>query len=170
MPNRSWTCTLALGAILTLAATLGAQEPASMTARNVTEMQMLTFPGMPTCAAGAVQKGDPAQGPTFVYSRVATGCVFPWHWHTPNEHLMIVAGTAQLEMKGGQTVRLEAGGFAVMPSKHLHQFTCKKECTLFVYSDAAFDMHYVDTQGNEIPAVDALKAVGEVPGGPPPTK
>ena len=166
MLNQRRMCALALAAVLATPGLAPAQEPAGMTTRNVAEMQFVTFPGMPTCAAGAVQKGDPTQGPTFIYSKVATGCVFPWHWHTPNEHLMIVSGTAQLEMKGGRTVTLEAGGFAVMPSKHLHQFTCKKECTLFVFSDAAFDMHYVDSEGREIPAADALKAVGQVPGGP----
>jgi mannose-6-phosphate isomerase-like protein (cupin superfamily) len=167
MTIRRSTCALALVSTLALPVGSQGQEPAAMTTRNTAEMEFATFPGMPTCATGSVQKGDPAQGATFIAAKAQTGCVFPWHWHTPNEHLMIVSGTAQLEMKGGKTVVLEAGGFAVMPSKHLHQFTCKKTCTLFVYSDAAFDMHYVDAQGNEISPEVALKAVGEVPGAPP---
>jgi hypothetical protein len=24
----------------------------------------------------------------------AAGCVVPWHWHTPTEHMMIVSGTS----------------------------------------------------------------------------
>jgi hypothetical protein len=34
---------------------------------------------------------------------------------------------------------------------------------LFVYSDAAFDIHYVDATGNAIPPEQALRAVREHP-------
>jgi hypothetical protein len=44
----------------------------------------------------------------------------------------------------------------MMPSKHVHQFTCTSACTAFVSSDAAFDIHYVDTDGKEIPPDTAL--------------
>jgi hypothetical protein len=47
----------------------------------------------------------------------------------------------------------------MMPSKHVHRFTCTQACTLYVYSDAAFDIHYVDDQGKEIPSEEALKKV-----------
>jgi hypothetical protein len=37
-----------------------------------------------------------------------------WHWHTPNEHLMLVSGRA------------------------------RQECVMYVHSDGPFDIHYVD--------------------------
>jgi hypothetical protein len=43
-----------------------------------------------------------------------------------------------------------------MPGKHVHQFTCASACSAFVSSDAAFDIHYVDTSGAEIPPETAL--------------
>jgi quercetin dioxygenase-like cupin family protein len=132
-----------------------------MTLRNVADMQLAPVPGFPTCAPAAVQAGDPAQGSSIIYGELETGCVVPWHWHTPNEHLMIVSGTARAEMKGAAPLVLEAGGFAMMPSHHVHQFTCTTACSLYVYSDAAFDMHYVDGGGNEITPDRALSAVGE---------
>jgi mannose-6-phosphate isomerase-like protein (cupin superfamily) len=137
--------------------------PAHGAATNVSDMKFVSFPGMPTCASGSVQNGDPSQGGSIIFARMAAGCVFPWHWHTPNEHLMIVSGVAQAEMKGEKPVTLRSGAFALMPSKHAHQFRCDTACTLYVYSDAAFDMHYLDAQGNEIAPAAALAAVKEVP-------
>ena len=69
---------------------------------------------------------------------------------------MIVSGSAKVEMRGGSSSTLGPGGYAMMPSKHVHQFTCTSACTAFVSSDAAFDIHYVDTDGKEIPPDTAL--------------
>jgi len=129
--------------------------------RNLADMTFTPIPGLPTCATGAVQTGDPAKGSTIIVSRISAGCVFPWHWHTPNEHLMLASGVARLEMKDAAPLTLRAGGFALMPSKHVHQFTCEQTCLLYVYADAAFDMHYVNGAGTEIPATDALTMVKE---------
>ena len=56
---------------------------------------------------------------------------------------------------------LKAAGFVRLPSHHIHQFSCKSKCTLLIYTDAAFDIHYTNKDGNEIPPADALKAVKE---------
>jgi quercetin dioxygenase-like cupin family protein len=132
-------------------------------------MKFVMFPGMPTCASGSVQSGDPSKGPSILMATMKPGCVFPWHWHTPAEHLMMVTGTGHMEMKDGEPVTLKPGAFAMMPSHHVHQFRCERGCSLYVYSDAAFDMHYVDAQGNELSPADALKVVKETPA-PPPAK
>ena len=50
--------------------------------------------------------------------------------------------------------------YAMMPSKHVHRFTCMSACTGFVTSDAAFDIHYVDAGGKEIPPEAALGKKG----------
>jgi quercetin dioxygenase-like cupin family protein len=136
-------------------------SPAGQPGVNMTEMKFVTFPGMPTCATGSVQNGDPTKGPSIIISKVSTGCTFPWHWHTPGEHLMMVSGAARIQMKDGKPVTLRAGGFALMPSHHVHQFTCSQTCVLYIYSDAAFDMHYVDTKEQEISPDAALKPLKE---------
>ena len=160
--------TLALAALSTLP--IQAQDKPHATTANVQDMKFVLFPGLPTCAEGAVQTGDPSKGPSVLLTKVATGCVIPWHWHTPAEHLMIVSGTVRLEMKGGTPVTLKSGGFAMLPSHHFHQFTCEQACSLYVYADGAFDIHYVDAQGKELMPADALRAVKETPAAPPPTK
>jgi quercetin dioxygenase-like cupin family protein len=158
---------LPLGVLLLLAAPATAQTHASAAARNLAEMSFTPVPGLPTCATGAVQAGNPATGPSVIASKMAAGCIVPWHWHSPNEHLMLVSGSARVEMKDGKPFTLQAGGFALLPSKHVHQFRCEQACLLYVYSDAAFDTHYVDAKGTEISAAEALAAVKETAAMPP---
>lgn len=129
--------------------------------QNVDEMKFGPVPGLPTCTTAAVQKGDPSKGASILLAKTSSGCSIPWHWHTPNEHLMLVKGVARVEMKDGKPLTLREGGFALMPARHVHQFVCETTCLLYVYSDGAFDIHYVDTQGKEIPPADALKQVKE---------
>jgi quercetin dioxygenase-like cupin family protein len=116
------------------------------------------MPGLPSCATAAVESGDPAKGASVMLGKGSAGCVVPWHWHTPTEHVMIVSGSAKVEMKdGGKTEVLGPGGYAMMPSKHVHQFTCTSACSFFVSSDGAFDIHYVDAGGQEISPEKALE-------------
>jgi quercetin dioxygenase-like cupin family protein len=149
-------------ATLCLAAAGAAAQDAAV--RNLGDMEFHPFPGFPTCTTGTVQKGDPAKEPSIILAKANKGCAIPWHWHTPNEHLMMMSGAATLEMKeGGKPQTLKAGGFAIMPSKHVHRFQCiTKTCLVYIYADAApFDIHYVDAQGTEIQPDQALKAVKE---------
>jgi quercetin dioxygenase-like cupin family protein len=162
MSNRYGLLGVTLVLTLLWAARAQAQHSAEAApGRNMAEMKFVTFPGLPTCATGSVQNGDPTKGPSVILIKSAAGCTVPWHWHTPNENLMIVSGVAKVEMKDGKALTLRAGGYANMPSQHVHQFHSSVACAFFIYSDGAFDIHYVDAQGKEIPPADALKAVKE---------
>jgi quercetin dioxygenase-like cupin family protein len=151
---------LSLATSVLIASPAVAQGTSHPIGRNVPEMTFAPVPGLPACATGAVQTGNPEAGPSIVLSKIAAGCVIPWHWHTPNEHLMLVSGAATIETRHGKPVTLAAGGFALMPSKHVHQFRCQETCLLYVYSDAAFDMHYVNAQNTEITPDAAFAAAG----------
>jgi len=131
--------------------------------RNTGEMKFVTIPPLPTCAHGSVLSGDPSKGSFILYAKVSAGCSIPWHWHTSNENLMMVSGTAKVDVKDGNPITLKPGGFARMPSRHVHQFRCSVACGFYIYGDAAFDIHYVDAGGKEIAAADALKPVKEAP-------
>ncbi|HEY7575768.1 MAG TPA: cupin domain-containing protein [Thermoanaerobaculia bacterium] len=129
---------------------------------NTADMKLVTMPGLPTCAQASVMSGDPSKGPSTLYAKVASGCSIPWHWHTPNEQLMIASGTAVVDVKDGSSITLKPGGFAMMPSRHVHQFKCQAgACAFYIVSDGVFDIHYVDAQGAELSPADALKAVKE---------
>lgn len=135
-------------------------------ARNQTEMSFAPIPGVPTCLTASVQKGDPFKTAFIVLAKADAGCVVPWHWHQANEHLMIVGGDATIAMRDqneGKPVALHAAGFALLPGKHAHEFRCEKACTFYLYSDARFDIHYVDKAGKEIPAAQALEPFEETP-------
>ena len=125
--------------------------------RKLSENKLALMAGLPSCITMAVESGDPSKGPSVIVFKGTAGCSIPWHWHTPAEHVMIVTGSAKVEMKDtGKTAVLGPGGYAMMPSKHVHQFTCTSACSAFVSSDAAFDIHYVDSGGAEISPDAAL--------------
>ena len=153
-------CSLVAVCILFVGLSASAQEMTS-SGRNVTEMKLTTIPGLPTCAVGSVQSGNPANAASIIYAKMPAGCSIPWHWHTPTEHVMIISGVVRMDMKDAKTLTLRAGGFVMLPSHHVHQASCPQACTIYIYSDVAFDIHYVSAQGNEISADEALKAVKE---------
>jgi quercetin dioxygenase-like cupin family protein len=144
-------CVLALASAMALA-----QDAAVVTPP---EQKFMNFPGLPTCVKGAVLHGDPMgdKGAVLMLKSTA-GCLIPWHWHTSTEQLGFVSGSGKLEMKGGPAKTLTPGSYVYLPSKHQHQFTCPTACTLFLATDAKFDIHYVDASGNEIPPDQALKS------------
>jgi len=161
-PWRSCHRVLAVYLFIALPGAVRAQAPGGQpVARNVPEIKFAPVPGLPTCGPGAVESGDPRNGPSVILARISAGCTIPWHWHTPNENLMLVSGVAHIQARDGKPLTLRAGGFALMPSRHAHQFRCTTACLLYVYSDAAFDIHYVDDKGTEIAPDAALKSVKE---------
>jgi quercetin dioxygenase-like cupin family protein len=152
---------LTLSLMMLVSGAASGQEMTGHRGQNIADMKFVNVPGLPTCASASVQNGDPSKGPSFILAKTPAGCSIPWHWHTPNEHLMMVSGSARLDMKDGKSLTLQGGGFAVMPAREVHQFRCLTACMLYIYSDVAFDIHYVDKSGNEITPVDAMKAVKE---------
>lgn len=144
---------------------LQAQELATETAvRNMTQMKFHPLPGLPTCLTGAVQHGNPANRPSYIFIRMDTGCAIPWHWHSANEMLMMVSGTGRIDMRDAKPQTIAPGAFALFAPHHVHQFRCAHRCTFYLHTDAAFDIHYVNHKedGNGLTPDDALKAAGEI--------
>src|SRR5215470_4223890 len=98
------------------------------------------------CSAAGIETGDPRHGPSIIVEKFAPGCAIPWHWHTPNEHVMMVSGTFHFEIRGEKPVEVNAGDFVLIPSRHVSQTTCvgPDSCVNFLYTDAPADMHFVD--------------------------
>ncbi|HEY5994110.1 MAG TPA: cupin domain-containing protein [Gallionellaceae bacterium] len=142
----------------------GKEEPGGKSkAQNMSDLKFGPIPGLPTCLSGAVEAGNPMTGPGFVLAKLKTGCKIPWHWHTAGENVLVVSGKGRIDMVDAKSKVLTAAGFVSLPSHHIHQFTCKSKCTLLIHTDAAFDIHYTDKDGNEIPAGQALKPFKEKP-------
>jgi quercetin dioxygenase-like cupin family protein len=68
--------------------------------------------------------------------------VVPAHYHTAEEQLMVVRGDVLTGMDGMPETTMGPGGFAMMPSKAMHWFTCKSKvtCLMFVTFDRKYDI------------------------------
>jgi quercetin dioxygenase-like cupin family protein len=95
------------------------------------------------CLGDALESGDPAKGPSTILLKASPGCLVPWHYHTAMEQVTVIRGRLTMEMTGHSAV-LTSGGFASMPGKMAHQFTCsgKEECLVMVMFDRAYDIFW----------------------------
>ncbi len=129
-----------------------------MIIRSPGALKFAAIPNMPPCASAAILRGNPRTGPAWVLLKLDSGCRVPWHWHTANETLVVISGQGTLATKDGPTLRFAPGAYAELPSNHAHQASCARACLLFNGADGAFDIHYVDASGAEIPLAEALRA------------
>jgi quercetin dioxygenase-like cupin family protein len=119
--------------------------------------EFATPAGLPDCTKMTALSGDPSKGPSVLLAKMSPGCTVPWHWHTASESLMIVSGSGGAEMKDSKPFQFQPGAYVSMPSHHVHQASCVTGCMMFISLDGAFDIHYVDNKGREIPTDKALK-------------
>ncbi len=122
-------------------------------------LKWIKIPDMPECATAAILRGDPRSGPSWVLLRIGSGCRVPWHWHTPNEELVVISGQGTVEMQDGPPLRFVPGAYASLPGHHVHRMNCTRSCLFFNSADGAFDIHYVEpATGKELSLDDAIKA------------
>jgi quercetin dioxygenase-like cupin family protein len=97
------------------------------------------------CLDSTLENGDPAKGASTFILRAAPNCKVPLHYHTAEEQLIVVRGDVETGMGGVSTRVLQAGGFAMMPGKEKHWFSCnsKEGCLMFVTFDRAYDIFWV---------------------------
>jgi quercetin dioxygenase-like cupin family protein len=147
-----------LGAVAALGRSVPthAEDTEKMITLNPKTLKFTPIPDMPTCASAAILRGNPRNGPAWVLLKLGSGCRVPWHWHTANETLLVVSGQGAVAMKDGPPLEFVPGAYASLPSHHAHQASCKRACLLFSGADAAFDIHYVDANGEEISLEKAL--------------
>jgi quercetin dioxygenase-like cupin family protein len=102
----------------------------------------LTSDGQPACLKSALENGDPNTGPSTFLLEAAPGCVVPAHYHTAEEQLIVVHGDVLTGMDSMSEETLGPGGFAMMPSKAMHWFTCqsKSPCLMFITFDRKYDI------------------------------
>src|SRR3982074_1143017 len=102
----------------------------------------LTSDGEPACLKAALENGDPNSGPSTLVCEAGPGCVVPAHYHTAEEQLIVVRGDVLTGMDGMPEATLGPGGFAMMPSKAMHWFSCqsKSPCLMFVTFDRKYDI------------------------------
>jgi quercetin dioxygenase-like cupin family protein len=141
LPGR-WAVLIA--SLLAVAIAAGPQAPLPGVVRPVSDVKFLPDDDV-KCLQFELETGDLKTGPSTGIMKAAPGCVVPPHYHTAVEQLMIVRGEVSTGMEGRPAVDLGPGGFAMMPSGHVHWFTCsaKQECLMFVMFDRAYDIVWV---------------------------
>ncbi len=133
-------------AIVALALTsvgVAAQPPMAGAVNPLGSARLAPDPDV-ACLQSALESGDPANGPSTWILKAPGGCVVPWHWHTAQEQLMVVEGSVLGEMTGHPSTALGPGGFAMMPGRTAHQFTCQpaQTCLMFVTFDGPYDIKW----------------------------
>jgi quercetin dioxygenase-like cupin family protein len=97
------------------------------------------------CLDSTLENGDPAKGASTFILRAALDCKVPLHYHTAEEQLIVVRGDLETGMEGVTPRVLQVGGFAMMPSREKHWFTCESKagCLMFVTFDRTYDIFWV---------------------------
>ena len=139
--GKRWHVSLVAALLFGLAFSMAAQAPKSGIVRQLSDVKFPAGEG-PDCLQFFLENGDLNTGPTTAIMKAAPKCVIPPHYHTAEEQLIIVKGNVSTGMEGMPDTVLGPGGFAMMPSKAPHWFTCtaKEECLMFVTFDRAYDI------------------------------
>ncbi len=97
------------------------------------------------CLSSALENGNPSTGPSTFILKAPPNCIVKWHYHTAEEQLIVSQGNVLTEMAGMAAASLGPGGFAMMPGKAKHQFSCQSKgpCVLFVTFDRTYDIFWV---------------------------
>lgn len=123
---------------------------------NIGQMKFAKVPNIPACLTAAVEQGNPAKGPSTLLIKGTAGCDVPMHFHSAFEQVLMVSGTARLEMKDEKPRSLAPSSYASAAPRHPHHFTCRSACQFYLVSDGPFDVHYVGKDGNEITLLEAI--------------
>jgi len=136
-----------------------ADDKNPMILRNAAPEDFHSAPIMPQCFQGAMERINRETGAAvfLVRTEASTGCTVPLHWHSSGEQITVVSGTVMIKTNDGKNFELKEGGYAYMPSRHVHRFSCSGPCVHFVQSDGPYDIHYVKDDGTEISLAEALK-------------
>ncbi len=112
------------------------------------------------CLQGALENGNPETGPSTFLLKAPAGCKVAPHYHTAEEQLIVIRGRVVTGMQGMRSVTLTAGGFAVMPGKAVHWFSCsgRDACLMAVTFDRKYDIVWVDAAAANKPAAPPADA------------
>jgi quercetin dioxygenase-like cupin family protein len=95
----------------------------------------------PTGCQIAVLNGDPAEPNADIYFKIPGGYVFPAHWHTSAERMVLVSGKLDVTYSGQETTHLTTGMYAYGPAKAVHEGKCisNDECILVIAFEQPVD-------------------------------
>lgn len=95
----------------------------------------------------AILHVEPRTQATDLVIRAPKNAHVPRHWHSANETITILSGTFVLGHDGsGDPVELNAGSYAYMPAKMIHQAWIKgdADAQYFITIDGPWDTNWVE--------------------------
>lgn len=129
--------------LLTLAAVLYGQTKTSpaegRVLANPTEVK---WQSAASGSESATLREDAKSGSVELFARHPAGHVFPPHWHSANERIILIEGRISIE-DGSAKRFIEPGGYAYLPARQVQKMTCASEtrCSFYVFWDAPLDFH-----------------------------
>lgn len=131
-------------ALLIFSSFAGADEGAF--SRTVSDEDIAWGPCPPFFPAGcelATIQGDPSKPNSDIYFKIPGGYVFPAHWHTSAERMVLVSGELDVTYKGQDTTHLKVGMYAYGPAKAVHEGKCisNEPCVLTIAFEEPVDAY-----------------------------
>ena len=102
--------------------------------------------GSPLGVRTARQGVDPATGGITYYAMFPAGSHFDTHWHTYDEHVVVVKGEVTIVL-GDEATDLTVGSYVVIPGKLNHSWDVPaggSEAVIVVRRLGPADFHFVD--------------------------
>lgn len=89
-------------------------------------------------------RGDPQSEPFQKVYRFPKGWVFPKHWHSAAEDLVMIRGLIVLGSEGGREQTLRTGDYAHIPATLVHWGNCPEECVFYLAVDGPDSFNVVE--------------------------
>jgi quercetin dioxygenase-like cupin family protein len=119
--------------------------PGKMVIMNAVETKWQHDAGDPAGSQTIVLREDPRTQSVELLARYPAGHVFPPHWHSANERILLLEG--RLSIQNENTAEyLDPGGFAYLPATQPQKMACvsRTRCSFYVYWDGKLDFHKVE--------------------------
>jgi mannose-6-phosphate isomerase-like protein (cupin superfamily) len=101
--------------------------------------------GFPVGVRTERQGTDPVTGGITYYAMFPSGSHFDLHWHTYDEHVVVVQGSVTIVL-GEQSHSLGVGSYVVIPGKMNHSWDIPQgeDAVIVVRRGGPADFHFVD--------------------------
>ena len=102
--------------------------------------------GSPLGLRTSRQGVDPATGGPTYYAMFPAGTHFDLHWHTHDEHVVVVKGELTIEL-GDEVYELSTGSYIIIPGRLNHSWDIPEggtEAVILVRRTGPADFHYVN--------------------------
>lgn len=121
--------------------TAGAAEPALVI--NLAG-KFKPCPDAPPGCEHIMFRGDPQSEPFQKVYRFPKGWIFPKHWHSGAEDLVMIRGVLVLGSEGGREQTLRAGDYAYIPRTLVHWGNCPEDCVFYLGVDGPDSFNVVE--------------------------